>query len=399
MQLDASVAVSGAALRKAAADDCEAKGAMEGLQGCDRAPDECVTDVTVQPDREDSASKISPDELELVASRTAAALKEAWRAEVGEAERRAQASEAALKAIMERADSLEQRYLQDVSELKLACAVHEKRWQEACETKLVLEHDIEKVRRQLDDATEAKQSLQEKFDVVSASLQDRLDKEQADRRERAVAEAAEAKAAEERLSEMHGGAYFKKIAFHRKKQEMRFVRLTFDLSRVEWGTNDRDLSRSIPVASISRVDFGEASRAFRCCEFLQSERPEPGRCLTIASPARTLDLIAKTDRDVEAWVLGLNSVISVHPLRQRFIAQDFVARRELLRMESSGRQSHAPVKSITNVDEESRSNVSTPSAISSTRSWFSSTPSSLGRAFSVSSSRRSSGSSAVRHGV
>merc|ERR1711957_535969 len=54
-----------------------------------------------------------------------------------------------------------------------------------------------------------------------------------------------------------------------------------------------------------------------------------------------IDLIAQSEREVEAWVLGLNEVVPYRLERQRFTAQEFLLRRAMLRLEvADGQGSH-----------------------------------------------------------
>merc|ERR1712232_135067 len=139
---------------------------------------------------------------------------------------------------------------------------------------------------------------------------------------------------QDRISEMNGGSWFEKVGFRRQVRQRRFVRMSFDLSRIEWGTHPRGPCKVIPVADISRIDFGDASRSFRCFEFGHVNRPHPVLCLSISTAFRSLDLVARSEREVESWVLGLNAVVAYPPERQRFTAQEFLLRRAMLKLEA-----------------------------------------------------------------
>jgi hypothetical protein len=143
------------------------------------------------------------------------------------------------------------------------------------------------------------------------------------------------RAMQDRLAEMHGGTWFEKVAFRIHVRQPRYVRLSFDLRRVEWGHNARGPYKTLPVDAILRVEFGRASRAFQGYEFgrLCSRPPPAGRCLSITTASRSLDLIASSEREVEVWMLGLSEVIPHRPERQRLSTQDFLLRRALLRLE------------------------------------------------------------------
>lgn len=186
----------------------------------------------------------------------------------------------------------------------------------------------------LQRAVEAEEALRRELEEVRGEL-DRH-RERKDQEERATSAAADAAAVEARLGELHGGAFFEKVAFHRQQKQMRFVRLTFDLKRIEWAARERGPFKVLPVDAILRVDYGDASRTFRCFEFGRKDRPQPGFCMSISTPSRSLDLIAKSERDIEMWVLGLNEVVPYRPERQRFTAQDFWVRRAILKAEANG---------------------------------------------------------------
>jgi len=245
-----------------------------------------------------------------------------------------------------------------------------------------LRHDLDNLKQEFVENTESNRTLECKFNVTNARLQKRLTREKSDIEQKQMAEKKEQLVATKRVGEMHGGTYFEKLAFHKDKRERRFVRLTFDRQRVEWGTQERSLKKELSVASIVRIDYGDASRAYRACEFLSKDRPHAGRCLTITTASRTLDLIASSERDVESWVLGLNGVIAVHPERHHFTRRDFLGRQRMLHMEAPSQESLAAVRmqqtgrtsttreptspsaSDGGDDTEMRSNLSTASGVS-----------------------------------
>jgi hypothetical protein len=175
--------------------------------------------------------------------------------------------------------------------------------------------------------------LRSELQEARGELEQRWDEERQKQAEEDAAAAADVAATQERLSQMHAGAFFEKVSFKRSLKQRRYVRLTFDCRRIEWGQNQRGPMSIMPVDAILRVDFGDTSRAFRCFEFGRQDRPKPGRCFSICTPSRTLDLIAPSDHEVEVWVLGLNEVIPYHMERQRFTAQEFLLRRTILRLE------------------------------------------------------------------
>merc|ERR1712194_52791 len=97
--------------------------------------------------------------------------------------------------------------------------------------------------------------------------------------------------------------------------------MSFDLNRIEWGQHPRGPFKMMPISAILRIDFGDANR------------PRASLCLSISSPSRSIDLIAQSEREVEAWVLGLNEVVPYRLERQKFTAQEFRLRRAMLRLE------------------------------------------------------------------
>mmetsp|Transcript_30277 Transcript_30277/g.66238 ORF Transcript_30277/g.66238 Transcript_30277/m.66238 type:complete len:958 (+) Transcript_30277:1-2874(+) len=181
----------------------------------------------------------------------------------------------------------------------------------------------------LQRALEAEASLRLELERMRGELERRSE---AQSPEDAVV-ATDAAALQNRLGEMHAGARFEKVAFRHQLKQSRYVRLTFDLQRIEWGPSERGPFKVLPVGAILRVDYGDTSRTYRCYEFGKQGRPPPGRCLSISTPSRSLDLIATSERDVEVWVLGLNEVVPYRPERQRLTAQDFLLRRAILRLE------------------------------------------------------------------
>merc|ERR1712054_44863 len=131
----------------------------------------------------------------------------------------------------------------------------------------------------------------------------------------------------------HAGVLFGKVSFKRNQKQLRYVRLTFDCRRIEWSPNQRGPFKGFPVNAISRIDYGDASRAFRCFEFGRRDCPAPSLCMSICTASRSLDLIASSERDIEVWMLGLNEIVPYRLERQRFTAQEFFLRRAMLRME------------------------------------------------------------------
>merc|ERR1712113_655893 len=101
----------------------------------------------------------------------------------------------------------------------------------------------------------------------------------------------------DRIAKLNGGAWFEKVAFRRQSRQTRFVRVSFDLSRIEWGQHQRGPFKVMPIAAILRVDFGDASRTFRGFEFGHANKPSAGLCLSISTPSRSLDLVAQSERD------------------------------------------------------------------------------------------------------
>lgn len=214
----------------------------------------------------------------------------------------------------------------------------------------------------LQRAIEAEEALRRELEDVKGKLEQRKEEEKDEQEEKAAAAAADAANVEEKLGELHGGTFFDKVAFHRQLKTLRFVRLTFDLKRIEWGPRERGPFKMMSVDAIMRVDFGDASRTFRCFEFGKGERPSPALCMSISTPSRSLDLVAKSERDIEMWVLGLNEVVPYRPERQRFTAKDFYLRRAILKVEAADGED--------DVDSEIRSN-STTSTNSATTSVIS----------------------------
>jgi len=182
--------------------------------------------------------------------------------------------------------------------------------------------------------------------------------------------ATNAAALQDRLSEMHGGSCFDKVAFRRQQRQPRFVRLSFDLRRIEWGQHEQGPMKALPVEAILRIDFGDASRTFRSFEFAGRQPPLAGQCLSISTPSRSLDLIARSERDVEIWVLGLNEIVPYRPERQRLTAQDFLLRRAILRLEAGGKdveEGSGPVSAAAEgeCDADSTTSSRTTSVVSS----------------------------------
>jgi len=177
-------------------------------------------------------------------------------------------------------------------------------------------------------------SVEQKLRKEFQDARGELEKQQ---QQDAAAAAADAAGVEMRLSQMHAGTVFGKVSFKRSVKQSRYVRLTFDCSRVEWAQHQRGPFNSVLLNSIIRVDYGDTSRAFRCFEFGRHDRPPPGLCLSICTSTRSLDLIASSERDVEVWMLGLNELIPYHLERQRFTVQDFFLRRAMIHLEADKR--------------------------------------------------------------
>mmetsp|Transcript_17776 Transcript_17776/g.41232 ORF Transcript_17776/g.41232 Transcript_17776/m.41232 type:complete len:850 (-) Transcript_17776:13-2562(-) len=182
-------------------------------------------------------------------------------------------------------------------------------------------------------ALEAEARLRKEQEEVRGELEQQTNESKHRFAEETSAAAAAASAVEERMGIMHGGTWFEKVPYRRQARQRRFVRLSFDLQRIEWASQIRGPVKALPVQAIVRVDYGDASGAYRCYEFAHS-RPPPTLCFSIITPSRTLDFIAKAESSVEVWVLGLNDLVPYRPERQRLTAQDFWVRRAMLRLES-----------------------------------------------------------------
>jgi len=185
----------------------------------------------------------------------------------------------------------------------------------------------------LQRAEEAEAALREELREARGQIQRQAEDANRARKTDDAAAAAEASLMQDRLAQMHAGTWFDKVAFRRQVRQERFVRLSFDLQRIEWGQSQQGPMKVLPVAAIIRVDYGDASRSFRCFEYGRPGKPEPGFCLSISTPSRSLDLIASCEHEVEAWLLGLNEVVPYRPERQRFTTHEFFLRRSLLRLE------------------------------------------------------------------
>lgn len=220
----------------------------------------------------------------------------------------------------------------------------------------------------LQRAMDAERALREELQEAYDKLENMKESDAHTHEQEDTAAAAEAASVQERVSEMHGGTWFGKVAFRRQLKQQRFVRLTFDLKRIEWAQNERGPFKALCVNAILRVDFGDVSRTFRCYEFGRANRPNPARCLSISTPSRSLDLIAASERDVETWVLGLNEVIPYRLERQRVTVQDFWLRRALLRLE------HGDGNAQIDHEIESVSTTSNPSRADSISTTTTSTP-------------------------
>jgi len=182
--------------------------------------------------------------------------------------------------------------------------------------------------------------------------------EEENRRQQAedASAAADTAAIEVRLSQMHAGTVFEKVSFKHNVKQSRYVRLTFDCRRVEWAKHERGPFKPFPVQSIARIDYGDASRAFRCFEFGRRDRPAAGQCMSICTSTRSLDLIASSEHDIEVWVLGLNEIIPYRLERQRFTAQEFLLRRAMLHLEKGNATDHKAFDGSLPLDAECTSN-------------------------------------------
>jgi len=224
----------------------------------------------------------------------------------------------------------------------------------------------------LQRAVDAERKLRQELLDIRDELQRRAEVDQQAQAEKAT----DAAVIQDRLSEMHGGGWFEKVAFRTKKRQQRFLRLSFDLRRIEWGASERGAAKALPVEAILRVDFGDASRAFQAYEFNGDGRPPAHLCFSITTPSRTLDLVALSERDVEAWVLGLNEVVPYRPERQRLTTQDFLLRRAILRLEGSSSAPSADLETASG-GSGTTGTTSNRSAMSALRSML---PSGYGRA-------------------
>lgn len=297
---------------------------------------------------------------------------ETLRRELGAAEQQRDQAEAARRESEQRLAELSRRYDEDARTFhggaakpppsaSLSQSTAGKEWAGRPDSLL---EELEGAARDsmLQRAIEAEESLRRELEDVKGELERRKGEEVEVHEEKAATAASDAASVEEKLGELHGGTFFDKVAFHRSLKQLRFCRLSFDLKRIEWGPRERGPMKMMSVDAIIRVDFGDASRTFRCFEFGKGERPDPGLCMSISTPSRSLDLVAKRERDIEMWVLGLNEVVPYRPERQRFTAKDFYLRRAILKVESA--------KGEDDVDSECRSNstTSTASAVTSVTS-------------------------------
>jgi hypothetical protein len=178
-------------------------------------------------------------------------------------------------------------------------------------------------------------SVRRDLEQTRVELEQCWHNEEQKRYEEDTAAAADVAGIELKLSQMHAGTFFDKVSFKRSVRQSRYVRFTFDCRRVEWAQQQRGPFKSIAVNSITRIDYGDASRAFRCFEFGRRDRPAPGLCMSICTASRSLDLIASSEQDIEVWILGLNELIPYRLERQRFTAQEFFLRRAILNLEAT----------------------------------------------------------------
>lgn len=271
------------------------------------------------------------------------------RTELHESEQKRDAAEVAWRDADKRLQALERKYEDDIRSLQTNAAHLSSRLGLSSSSQLPLLRSGELKGSHPDDLLEelkgaATNSAYENALRVEETLRselqearEELERHWEDDRHRQTQQnsvaAKDVAAIEFRLGQMHAGAYFEKVSFKRGLRQTRYARLTFDCRRIEWSQNERGPFKVMPVQAILRVDFGDASRAFRCFEFGHRSRPSAGRCLSICTPSRSLDLIAPSEREVEVWVLGLNEIIPYRLERQRFTEEEFLLRRALLRLE------------------------------------------------------------------
>jgi len=261
---------------------------------------------------------------ELAATRAAVKLSVDLRKEMQELQEQSRATQTELRETRDNLDASRRQHEQT----GLALATTRQRLRESQVASAGFQEEMQRLRQALSGATGANDELKQTLQTTSSRLQRRLAKEQ----QQKVEEDLEAAKTGKRVEDMQHGALFEKLAFHKDRREQRFVRLSFDTKRIEWGVGAGSTKKALPVEAIVRIDYGDASRAYRCCEYLRN-RPLASRCFTIASASRTLDLIATDDLAAEAWVLGLNSLIPALPERRQLISQDFHVRSKVLQLE------------------------------------------------------------------
>lgn len=118
------------------------------------------------------------------------------------------------------------------------------------------------------------------------------------------------------IETMVHGAVFLKLPFSvtvDSKPKQKFVKLSHDLSRLEWNNGNmifrgslHTSDKSIDVSSIREVRIGQSTLAFQ-----RFNDPLPLNCsFSIMTMTRTVDLVAETTRQRDAWVWGLRFLMN-----------------------------------------------------------------------------------------
>lgn len=113
------------------------------------------------------------------------------------------------------------------------------------------------------------------------------------------------------LEHLHGGCTMHKYNYSNSKRSRRFFWVTDDGLELRWGRSKDDTTEAqqVNLRECVGIIYGPMTTTFQNCP----NREDPDwSCFSLLFMGRTLDLAVSGDRQIHAWLLGLQHLVFVH---------------------------------------------------------------------------------------
>eukprot|EP00916_Digyalum_oweni_P006807 GHVL01011645.1.p2 GENE.GHVL01011645.1~~GHVL01011645.1.p2 ORF type:complete len:627 (-),score=99.76 GHVL01011645.1:4136-6016(-) len=145
------------------------------------------------------------------------------------------------------------------------------------------------------------------------------------------------------LKVIFGGTLLQKASFKSKghKRMERYLQVSDGF--LKWGKKQQKTSKSLPLESVRRIEYGTFNQAKVWNPDDQTERPY--RCFSLYTAQRSYDFIAMTDNDCLCWVIGIGILTKSWSNADVLTRGGFLWRRAIMKLDI-----HCKRRNITRAD-------------------------------------------------